>query len=203
MEVGLYLEGFLIWGQRRKVWEGMSWPWKRVIQGETLETCLVKVKEDPVLKRTGRGGGQRGGHTPGKHGVRGREFWKAGGEAARPGADGAVKSRAGEWGPAAVLGSGPSRRPFRCGTCLRQARPRNPVSPWIFSPLKAVFSYNTSPVRRTGGSSRKASSGRLTWSKERGSPWGLVRPHHSHHSAKPKMWRPPGRPSPDEWISET
>lgn len=112
--MGLYLEGFLIWGQRRKVWEGMSWPWKRVIQGETLETCLVKVKEDPVLKRTGRGRGQRGGHTPGKHGVRGREFWKAGGEAARPGADGAVKSRAGEWGPAAVLGSGPSRRPFRC-----------------------------------------------------------------------------------------
>lgn len=62
--MGLYLEGFLIWGQRRKVWEGMSWPWKRVIQGETLETCLVKVKEDPVLKRTGRGGGpERRAHT--------------------------------------------------------------------------------------------------------------------------------------------
>ena len=59
--MGLYLEGFLIWGQRRKVWEGMSWPWKRVLQGETLETCLVKLKEDPVLKRTGRGGGSEEG----------------------------------------------------------------------------------------------------------------------------------------------
>lgn len=90
--MGLHIWGFLIWGQHWKLWEGMSWPWKRVesekksCPGRGLKRP-VEVKEDPQGNWKG---GQRGGHKPGECGVCGGECWKAGGEAARLGAEGSV-----------------------------------------------------------------------------------------------------------------
>lgn len=74
--------GVFDWGLRWKLWEGMSWPWKRVeskkksCAGRSLRDMAAEVTEDSPGELEGRAERRT---QLGKHGVRGGRCWNAGG----------------------------------------------------------------------------------------------------------------------------